>query len=68
MTFRAWLREREHEESPVGDLARDVDGDRRLPRGPLSPDRLRRHMRYHAAACPEALDALDEAERRWRAA
>lgn len=63
-SFRDWLRTRKGEDSPVGDLARDVFADGSWPRGPGSLRRYERHLESLGAA-PEAVDALRDAWRQY---
>ncbi len=67
MTFLEFLRSREHEDSPIGDLAQDLRIDRRARdwRGRVTPESLRARI-VALSGCSEALDAADEAAREWR--
>lgn len=59
-SFRAWLRQFRHQESAIGDLARDVLADQDWPRGPGSLARYESHL--------VSLDAIDGALDTLRAA
>jgi hypothetical protein len=64
VSFATWLRERETEETPIGDLARDVAADGCLgDRENLSA--IREHLRSHGAE-EAALQTLDDAWAEWR--
>ncbi len=64
-SFRAWLRAREDEDSPVGDLARDVAADSEWPSN-ATRDKAHAHL-YACGAIPEAHAALNAAYDRWEA-
>ncbi|GAA4439168.1 YozE family protein [Phytohabitans houttuyneae] len=63
-SFRDWLRTRKDENTPVGDLARDVFADGSWPRGPGSLRRYEQHLKG-LGADPGAVEALREAWRQY---
>jgi hypothetical protein len=68
MTFHQFLRAREDEDSPIGDLAQDLRRDRRRGwRARVTPDSLRNRIAA-VGGCSEALCTVDEAENAWRRA
>ena len=64
-SFRRWLRQFRGEESPIGDLARDIHADPGWPRGPGTLARYQEHLQ-EAGAAPDALAALHSAWRRYQ--
>jgi uncharacterized protein YozE (UPF0346 family) len=64
MTFRAWLREQQHRDDPVGDLARVADQDNRFPRRNAKLRKLVRHLEEQEAV-PGAKEALHRAWGEW---
>lgn len=63
MTFWRWLMSQSLRDDPVGDLARD---GARSPPSFKSPEGFREHL-VQQAACPEAIEALEDAVREYRA-
>jgi hypothetical protein len=59
--FRAYLKTRLMDETPIGDLARDAFADGRLRGKKLTPGYLREHL-YECYACDGAHKALVAAE------
>ena len=64
MTFREWLRQQEHRDDPVGDLARDADRDKHFPRRNAKFRTLVRHLEEQWAI-PPAVEALHRAWEEW---
>ena len=60
--FHRWLLTLVDRNDPIGDLARDVRGDRRFPSSETSHDKIRGYVKYRALAS-EVVDAFDDA---WR--
>jgi hypothetical protein len=68
VTFHQFLRARENEDSPIGDLAQDLRRDRRRGwRVRVTPDSLRTRIAA-VGGCSEALRTVGEAEDEWRRA
>lgn len=65
--FTAWLMKQKDEDSPVGDLARDVSRDPWFPRNPESWDKARRYLVGHGVH-PDVVWAAWEAWRRYEEA
>jgi hypothetical protein len=63
--FISWLKKQAGRDDPIGDLARGMKMVQR-PLERRSVSGLRSHMRL-CGACLEALDALDDAAREWKA-
>jgi hypothetical protein len=69
MDFVEWLLTKQvKKDTPVGDLARDVRGDRCLPVTDGTPAAVLHHIIAQHHACQEARDALTRAARLWRGA
>jgi hypothetical protein len=62
--FRTWLRRFRHDETAIGDLARDTLADPDWPRGPGSLARYEGRLE-DAGACDGAVRALREAWARY---
>jgi len=63
MTFYTWLMKRKKEDSPIGDLARDVHGDEKNKYFKNSNFKAKKFMRSYLesrGACSECLSAFDE--------
>ena len=52
------------EDSPSGDLARDMKGDRDFPRFSIKYERIRDHLERNAA-CSDCFDAFEECWNRY---
>ncbi len=63
-TFRVWLLRHADEETPIGDLARDVRADHTWPKGRGSLQLYRDHLAEHDAPYG-ALEVLDAAWARY---
>jgi hypothetical protein len=61
LSFKDWIARYENEDSPIGDLARDMARDKRLPEEYKD---LRKHM-VRMGACEEALQAATAANKRY---
>jgi len=59
-TFLQWVQTQRDREDRMGDLARDVADDRGYPTGRRGRQAWHTHLAVRCA-CPEALEALDEA-------
>ncbi|UKY48506.1 YozE family protein [Streptomyces inhibens] len=63
--FRAWLLRHVDEQSPIGDLARDVRDDDEWPDGEPKSFELYNEYLDSMSACDGALDALEDAWSRY---
>ena len=61
MTFRAWLMKRTKDESPIGDLARDVKSDREIDHRVVNSREKWEGYLDRCGACYDAFDALRSA-------
>ena len=52
------------EDSPLGDLARDMKSDRDFPKSAISHDRILDHLE-RCAACSDCFDAFEESWNRY---
>ena len=59
MSFRDWLRRFRRDDTPIGDLARDVAADRCFPRAVKGRDRLERYE-HHLIGAHDADEAAVE--------
>jgi hypothetical protein len=68
MDFVSWLVTKHlKKDTPVGDLARDIQRDRCLPITARTPEAVLSHIMLRHSACRGAQDAVQQAERRWKA-
>ncbi|OKI14178.1 YozE family protein [Streptomyces sp. CB03911] len=63
--FRAWLLRHVDEQSPIGDLARDVRDDHEWPEGEPESFELYNEYLESMNACIDALDVLEDAWSRY---
>ena len=58
--FTRWIHQQTKRPDPVGDLAKDIQGDNSWPNNPASIYTFRGHL-IRRNACPEAIQALEDA-------